>query len=142
LPPELRPPSGGTPPPATASLPDGEVFHLAPAAHEISRRFQAEHPDEQARYGDAAFEWCVHDNQWLLAWAAEDLEIGHGHLKRNVLWLAGVLAARDYPTAKLARDLELAAEVVRGRTAGRRALAERLGAAAKAVPQRGRTPKG
>src|SRR5918999_6444870 len=73
LPREVRAPSGGTPPPATVTLEDGEVLHLAPIAHEISRRFQQEHPDEEARYGEAAYAWCVHDNQWLLGWAAEDL---------------------------------------------------------------------
>jgi hypothetical protein len=94
------------------TLEDGEVLHLAPLAHEISRRFQREHPDEQERYGEAAYAWCVHDNQWLLGWAAEDLGVGGRHLAKNVRWLAGVLAARGYPFERLVRDLVIAAEVV------------------------------
>ena len=80
-------------------------------AVEISRRFQAEFPDEHDRYGDAAFDWCVHDNQWLLAWAAEELEFRTGEFAKNVRWLARLLRARDYPSARLRRDLEIAADV-------------------------------
>jgi hypothetical protein len=54
----------------------------------------------------------VHDNQWLLGWAVEDFEIKRGHFVGNVRWLAGLLAARDYPAARLARDLEIAAVFV------------------------------
>src|SRR5918999_4989874 len=100
---DVSPPSGGTAPPATATLPDGELLHLAPMAEEISRRFWTEHPDESERYGEAGFAWCVHDNQWLLGWAAEDFEIKGGHFEDNVRWLAGLLAARDYPSERLAR---------------------------------------
>ena len=122
---EVAPPSGGTPPPATAFV-RGEAIHLAPLAHEISRRFLLEFPDERERYGDAALAWCVHDNQWLLGWAAEDLEVGGTHFADNVRWLARLLRARDYPTERLVRDLELAAQVVGGENDARRELADKL----------------
>ncbi len=126
MPRELRSPSGGTPPPATIRLPHGEVLHLAPFAYEISRRFQAEYPDEDTRYGEAGFAWCAHDNQWLLSWAAEDLEIKGGHLDKNVRWLARILRARGYPFERLIRDLEIAADVVGEDSRGRRDLARTL----------------
>ena len=85
-----------------------------------------EFPDERERYGDAAVEWCVHDNQWLLGWAAEDLELGGTHFADNVRWLARLLRARDYPTERLVRDLELAAEVVGDESDAHRELAEKL----------------
>ena len=131
---ELTPPSGGTPPPATARLPDGERLQLAPLAEEISRRFEAEHPDDAARYGPAWFDWCVHDNQWLLAWAVEDFEIGGGHFVNQVRWLARVLSARDYPLARLVRDLEIAADIVAERDAN--GLAERFRDGADALRKR------
>jgi hypothetical protein len=104
----------------------GETIHLAPFAHEICRRFLLEFPDDRERYGDAALAWCVHDNQWLLGWAAEDLEIGGKHFADNVRWLARVLRARDYPTEQLVRDLELAAEVVGTAGKAQRELGEKL----------------
>lgn len=102
------------------------MLHLTQLAHEICRRFHAEHPDEEERYGSAGFEWCVHDNQWLLGWAAEDLDLGGGHFVNNARWLARVLAARDYPLERLARDLELAAEVVGDASDARRRVAATL----------------
>ena len=130
---DLSPPSGGTAPPATARLPDGELLHLAPIAEEISRRFWTEYTDEAERYGDAGLAWCIHDNQWLLGWAVEDFEIKRGHFVGNVRWLAGLLAARDYPAARLARDLEIAADVVGEEGDGRRRLARKLREGARAV---------
>ena len=104
----------------------GEAIHLAPLAHEICRRFLLEYPDDSERYGDAALAWCVHDNQWLLGWAAEDREVGGTHFADNASWLARVLDARDYPTERLVRDLELAAEVVGGESEAHRELADKL----------------
>jgi len=122
-----RPPRGGTPPPDTATLPNGEVLFLAPLAHEVCRRYLLEFPDDAERYGaEAARAWCVHDTQYLLAWAAMDAADGGGHLARNLEWLARVLAARDFPLDRLVRDLELAADVV----------AEAHGDAAAAVAER------
>ena len=85
-----------------------------------------EFPDERERYGDAALDWCVHDNQWLLGWAGEDLEVGGTHFADNVRWLARLLRARGYPTERLMRDLELAAEVVGDASDAHRVLAEKL----------------
>jgi hypothetical protein len=133
---DVRRPSGGTQPPATAELGDGEVLHLSVLAHEVSRRFQQEHPDEEERYGRAAFEWCVHDNQWLLGWAALEARTRQGHFFENVRWLGRVLTARDYPLERLVRDLELAAEVVGVGTDARRELARTLAEGAAMLRER------
>jgi hypothetical protein len=105
-----RPPSGGAAP-EFAELPGGRRLELAAAAREIARRHRAEFPDEEERYGDAGLEWCVYDNQWILAWAAADAA-GFEDLGRQIEWLAGVLGARGYPVERLARNLETAADVV------------------------------
>ena len=68
-----------------------------------------------------------------LGWAAEDFEIKRGHFEGNVRWLAGVLAAREYPSERLARDLEIAAEVVGEGSDARRRLAEKLRRGARVV---------
>ena len=102
--------SGGAAP-AVAELPGGQRLELAAAAREIARRHRAEFPDEEERYGDAGLEWCVYDNQWILAWAAADAS-GFEDLGRQIEWLAGVLDARGYPVQRLARNLETAADVV------------------------------
>ena len=103
-------PPGGTSPPQSAHLGDRSVA-LEPLAREISRRYRAEYPDERDRYGPAGEAWCLHDNKYLLAWAIEDATEGR-HFAANVTWLAGVLAARQFPLERLARDLEIAADVV------------------------------
>jgi hypothetical protein len=125
LPRDVAPPSGGTPPPASAVV-RGEAIEFAPLAREICARFLREFPDDRERYGDAGLEWCVHDNRWLLGWAAEDLDLGGGHFLGNVRWLARVLRERDYPTERLVRDLELAAEVVGDETPARAEIAKTL----------------
>ena len=115
---------------------DGETLRLVGLAEEVADRFLAEFPDEAARHGERGHEWCIHDNHYLLAWAVDDLE-GHGLMERQVTWLSGVLAARGYPLERLARDLEIAADVVRQR-AGRAgpAVGERLLAGADLVRRR------
>ncbi len=105
-----RAPSGGAPP-AVAELPEGRQLQLAAPAREIARRHRAEFPDEEELYGDRGLEWCVYDNQWILAWATADAA-GFEQLDRQIGWLAGVLDARGYPIERLARNLEIAAEVV------------------------------
>jgi hypothetical protein len=55
--------------------------------------------------------WCVHDNQWLLSWAAESMA-GYLDMKDEVGWLASVLEARGFPLQRLCRDLEIGADVV------------------------------
>jgi hypothetical protein len=105
----LQPP-GGEPPPAETTMPDGSVVAIGELAHEICRRYAAEFPDEQRRYGDTGMAWCQHDNQWILYWALEDVA-GIGDLDHHLAALAGALADRDFPVERLARDLEIAADV-------------------------------
>jgi hypothetical protein len=109
--PTLRPPSGD-PPPTSAVLGGGEPLDLVAFAGEICRRYRAEFPDEEGRYGEAGNAWCVHDNQHLLFWGAEAVN-GHVDMDHEVAWLASVLQARDFPLDRLARNLDIAADVVR-----------------------------
>ena len=106
----LRPPSGASPP-ASAELADAEPFELQPLAAEICRRYRLEFPDEEERYASAGQEWCVHDNQHILSWAALAAD-GYVEFQREIDWLAGVLHARDFPLERLARDLEIAVGVL------------------------------
>lgn len=94
-----------------------EDLLLRPLAREICRRYHREFPDEQARYGDASAAWCVHDNQHLLHWAAESVA-GFVDLHEQVAWLARVLESRHFPLDRLARNLDLAAEVTEHRVQG------------------------
>ena len=103
------------------SLRGDDRLFLAPIAHEAALRFRREFPDEEERYGDAGFAWCVHDTQYLLAWALMDAEIGGGHFEKNLRWLTRLLHARAYPTERVARDLEIAADVLEERHPGARA---------------------
>ena len=107
----IAPPSGH-PPPAEAALPGGDRIELIPLAEEICHRYRAEHPDEDERYGEAGNAWCVHDNQHILKWVALALKVGEDYLERQIVWLAGILEARDFPLERLARNLEIAADVV------------------------------
>jgi hypothetical protein len=106
-----EPPSGEQPP-VTAVTVSGESFDLIPLAQDICRRYHQEFPDERERYGDAGEAWCLHDNQYLLSWAGE-AACGFLDMNREVEWLATVLAARGFPLDRLARDLEIGADVVR-----------------------------
>ncbi len=106
----LDPPSGAAAP-IDGVAPDGTGVDLRDLARDVCERYRAEFPDEQERYGDAGHAWCVHDNQYLLHWALLDAQ-GTTSLGEQVAWLARVLHARDYPLERLARDLELCADVV------------------------------
>ena len=107
----VSPPSG-SPPPVVAVLADGDVtLDLVALASEICRRYREEFPDEEGRYGDAGMAWCVHDNQHILNWAVGAAN-GWVDFSKELAWLAGVLEARAFPLDRLARDLEIAAEVV------------------------------
>ena len=106
-------PPSGAPPPAHAFTSDGTPITLLPLAREICARYRQEFPDEEERYGPAGMEWCLHDNQYLLAWAIQDVRDSTVVLSDQVTWLAGVLKARDFPIARLARNLEIAGEVLR-----------------------------
>ena len=114
----LRPPEGGEEAPrVSAPLGGGETLDLAALATAICERYRLEYPDERERYGDAGIAWCVHDNQHLLNWATESVN-GELDIRQEVAWLATVLEARDFPTDRLARDLDIGAEVVLDQVGG------------------------
>jgi hypothetical protein len=121
------------PPPERAPLVDGSEVELRPLAEEACRRYRAEFPDEQGRYGDAVGAWCVHDNQHILSWALLGRVYDETLLERQVAWLAGVLGARSFPLERLARDLELAADVLEASVPGAADAAAALRAAADGV---------
>ena len=122
----------GWPPPTEAKL-GGRPVELAPLAAEVADRYFERHPEDLERYGsDVARAWETHDTLHLLNWAIGDVE-GFVALDEQVSWLAGVLAARDFPLGHLADNLEIAADVVGERVAGGTAVAERLRAAAALV---------
>ena len=85
----LEPP-GGDAAPTSARLEDADQeLELVPLAEEICRRYRQEFPDERGRYGDAGNAWCVHDLQYLLYWAAEDVN-GYLDIRGEVAWLGSV----------------------------------------------------
>jgi hypothetical protein len=108
--PRLAPPNPNTAP-LEVLAPDHAIVDVRELAKEVCRRYRAEFGDEDERYGDAGQAWCVHDNRYLLHWALLDAR-GTTSLRDQVAWLAGVLDARDFPLDRLARDLELCADVV------------------------------
>jgi hypothetical protein len=128
-------PPSGQPPPRAATLADGTALDLEALAAEVCGRYRAEYPDEAQRYGEAGILWCRHDNQHLINWAALHTQ-GYLVLDEQVAWLAKVLEAREFPPARLARDLDIAAEVVRVRVPGAGAVAEALSGAAAMVRSR------
>jgi hypothetical protein len=124
---EVAPPSGATPP-ATATLAGREVA-LLPLAEAVADRYFAEFSDDVERYGEAARAWEVHDTQYCLQWAI--LDVGESaSLDREIAWLANILRSRGFPLEHLARNLELAADVVDEQLGDRgAAVADRLRAA-------------
>jgi hypothetical protein len=140
LPPPRRvePPSGMAPPIAAPSpVPDGDDLDLRALAAAVCARYYAEYADEDAVYGDVGREWCRHDNQHLLNWAALDVA-GTVSLDEQVAWLARILESRRFPILRLARSLELGADVVREDVGEAAApMADRLRAAAAMIRERG-----
>jgi len=126
----VEPPSGQPPPTEARLISHNEALDLPALAREICRRYRAEFPDERERYGDAGVAWCVHDNQHLLNWAAGALN-GYVDMEREVGWLARVLEARQFPIDRLARNLDIGAEVAREQVGGApgNELADTLGGA-------------
>jgi hypothetical protein len=104
------PPSGASPP-ADVQTAGGATVDLVPIAREICGRYHAEFPDENERYGPAGEAWCLHDNQYLLAWAIQDARDGSVDLIEQALWLRDILHSRGFPIDRLARNLEIAAAV-------------------------------
>jgi hypothetical protein len=135
--PRLEPPGGDAAPASALLEGSGEELDLLALAQEICRRYRLEFPDEQGRYGDAGNAWCVHDNQYLLCWAVEDVN-GYIDMEQDVAWLASVLEFRDFPLERLARDLDISADVVTEHFAGSSSaeLAETLTGAAAYVRSR------
>ena len=102
----------GTPAPRSAALGQDCEIDLEPLAEEICRRYRSEFGDEGDRYGAAGVAWCIHDNLYLMAWAIDDVRLGGAHFLGNVGWLRRILESRGFPIERLARNLELAGEVV------------------------------
>lgn len=116
--PALRPPSGGEDVPRLSSpLPGGRVLDLEALAGRVCGQYRQEFPDELQRYGAAGEAWCLHDNQHLLNWAVEAV-VGDLDISKEVAWLANILAARNFPTDRLARNLDIGAAVVRSELPG------------------------
>ena len=130
------PPPTGLNPPRTAPGPGGSTLDLVLLAEQVCTLYYAEFADEDARYGEAGHAWCRHDNQHLLNWAAESID-GFVDLHHEVSWLARVLEAREFPLDRLARNLDLDAEVVRLRVPGGEELADALAGAARMVREHG-----
>lgn len=99
------------PPPATAQASEGMTVELAPLAQEVCDRHLQRHPEDVERYGfELASQWCIHDQQHILAWAIEDRD-----LTGQVHWLAGVLDARGYPVANLVDSVLQGAKILGAR---------------------------
>lgn len=105
-------PPSGAPPPTQAQHSDGTPIDLEAIAASVCERYRQEFPDESARYGETGLRWCLHDNQYILAWAVQDARDGTVKLSEQTQWLARILDSRDFPVARLVRNLEIAAETV------------------------------
>jgi hypothetical protein len=102
----VAPPSGAPAPEAADGL------DLRALALDVTDRYGREFPDEDERYDPAIWRaWCRHDAQYLLQWGILD-DRGIVNLDEQVAWLGRVLAARGFPLDRLARTLELCADVV------------------------------
>jgi hypothetical protein len=101
----------GMHPPAKVTSPHGVEIDLLALAQQTAAVYDAEFPDERTRYGPAGMDWCVHDNQHLLNWAFLSLTVGVD-FEAELAWLGSVLEARKFPIDRLARDLEMLAEIV------------------------------
>jgi hypothetical protein len=125
------------PAPTSATL-SGERIALRPLAEAVAKRYFDEFPEDLGRYGEAARAWEIHDTSHCLQWAILDAE-GLVSLEREIAWLTTVLGARDFPLEQLARNLEIAAEVVEAALAeSGPAIGSRLRAAAADVRYKAR----
>ena len=81
----------------------GGELDLVALASEATDRFCDRVPDYEQRYADGVGRaWAMHDLQHLINWAALDVA-GQTSLDEQVAWLAGVLAARDFPGSSIRR---------------------------------------
>ncbi len=112
-----RPPlPSGAPPPRAVEI-HGVTLELEPLAAAACARYLDEFPADRERYGAAEAEaWCRHDTLHLLALIALDIQYaGDGRfLRRDVEWLRGVLATRDFPMHQFERHLDIVAEAFTG----------------------------
>lgn len=129
----LQPP-GGSAPPLEATFPGGPIVRLEPLADAVCAAYYKCYGDEDLRYGTVGRAWCKHDNQHLLAWAAQEAVRHDDSLDRNIDWLCRVLAARSFPLERLAHDLQLAAIEVES-LAGGDEVADQLRRAADRVAE-------
>ena len=122
-------------PPARAIGLSGAEIDLVEVARRTCIGYDRLFPDERERYGPAGAAWCRHDAQHLLNWAALSLTQNLDY-ERQLAWLARVLEARDFPLPRLARCLQLLAEVTREMVPGEPQLAARLEAGASYISSR------
>jgi hypothetical protein len=106
-------PPSGVNPPQDFQLADGTQIDLAPLARKLCEHYYAAYPDDLERYGSEGQAWCDHDSRYLLAWGLEDARAQTLDCVAQVQWLARVLTARRFPIQRLARHVELSAEVLR-----------------------------
>ncbi len=97
--------------------------------------YDAEFPDERARYGPAGMQWCLHDNRHLLNWAVMSLTYGIS-FEHELAWLAGILEQRAFPLARLVRDLELLTTAFVSTYPDEQEVAERIKQAAAFIASR------
>jgi hypothetical protein len=106
-------PPGGFNPPQAFRLDDGTQIDLTPLARKLCEHYYALYPDDLERYGPEGQAWCDHDSRYLLAWGLQDAHAHTLDCVAQVQWLARVLTARSFPIQRLARHVELAAEILR-----------------------------
>jgi hypothetical protein len=106
-------PPSGVNPPQNVQLGDGTEIFLAPLARKLCEHYYAMYPDDLERYGPEGQGWCEHDSRYLLAWGVEDARAHTVDCVAQVQWLGRVLAARAFPIERLARHVELTAEILR-----------------------------
>ena len=127
------------PPPVRAMTASGRELDLTALAAEVCAAYFAEFPEDAKRYGAAGHEWCRHDSQHVLNWAVLDerLEVD---FEGQLAWLAGVLEAREFPLAHLARNLELMAAAIAEKLPGEPQIGDRLRAGAASLRSRNSLP--
>jgi hypothetical protein len=85
-----------------------------PAATQVTEQLMSEFPELESRYGARGREFGIHDTAYQIAWIVSAVELDSPEvLRRNILWLRDLLAARDFPLEPFRRNLELALEACR-----------------------------
>ena len=88
----------------------GEFLEIA---ERICERYYAEYPDTDERYGARGRNYCAHDNAYLVGWMLQAAALATpAILERNVRWLADLLAAREFPMERYARNLQFVADAI------------------------------